>query len=374
MVNVFTISLVCVVVSGVCYGGVVLLLFTACRKVRNGISKKQPFITVIVAARDERPVIGTCLASLMNQNYPLELYEVIVVDDRSTDATEEVLKRFLEIWQNFSYIRINTVPDGLSSKKHALNSAINKARGEIILQTDADCVVRPGWLAGMAERFEDGVDMVAGIAPYKKTSGALNSFICHEYNWNVFLSAGSILLGSGTHASARNLGFRREAFMAVEGYGESARITSGDDTLLLHRIQKRNPRSVVTLPDHKTHIFTRSPDDFTTFLRQRTRHMSTGRYFSPLQIMTGCIIYGFQLLILLSFLYAFFSYAFFWITLVALLVKAGIDMLIARTATHMFGLTVHWKNYIINELWMILYMSFMPLAGIIIPVKWKENS
>ncbi len=372
--NIFTIILVCVIGSGVGYGGVVLLLFTACRNVRNGISKKQPFISVIVAARNERTVIGTCLASLMNQYYPSELYEVIVVDDRSTDATEEVLKRFLEIWQNFSYVRIDTVPDGLSPKKHALNAAVQKARGEIILQTDADCVARPGWLAGMAARFEDGIDMVAGIAPYKKTSGALNSFVRHEYNWNVFLSAGSIVLGTGTHASARNLGFRRDAFKSVEGYGKSARIKSGDDTLLLHSIQKRNPRSVVTVPDHKTHVFTRSPEDFRTFLRQRTRHMSTGRYFSPMQIITGCIIYGFQLLILLSFMCAFFSNAFWGIALLAFLVKIIIDVLIARTASEMFGLSVEWKKYVINEMWVILYMSFMPMAGIIIPVKWKENS
>ena len=152
--------------------------------------------------------------------------EVIVVDDRSNDCTSTVVERFDGLMNNLACITIDRVPSGISPKKNALAHAIQISRGEIIIQTDADCIPPPTWISGMVSGFEYDVGMVTGIAPYYPESGMLNSFVRHEYLWNAALSSASIVLGHGTHASGRNMAFRKDIFDRIGGYGAGKKILS----------------------------------------------------------------------------------------------------------------------------------------------------
>ncbi|MFC1541578.1 glycosyltransferase [Candidatus Latescibacterota bacterium] len=309
----------------------------------------------------------------MRQNYKSELFEVIVADDRSDDGTSVVLEEFKSIFSNLKVVRIDCVPEGVSPKKNAVSAAIDIASGMIILQTDADCAVPENWITGMVSSFEDGIEMVAGAAPYLHGSGMLNSFVCHEYLWNITLSAGSIALGHGTHASARNLGFRRKAFDNIGGYGSGETILSGDDTLLLHRIQKENSAGVATIPDKSTHVYTRAPENFKTFLRQRTRHMSTGKYFDPALIAAGSFFYGFHILTMISFFLGFAAPVYFKLFILSFLWKNCIDFIAFMRTKHIFGLDIEWKKIVLNELFLLIYLAVMPVCGLFFSGKWKEN-
>ncbi|MFC1694478.1 glycosyltransferase [Candidatus Latescibacterota bacterium] len=352
----------------------VVLLIAGVRRVCSGVSPEQPSVSVIIAARNEQTVISSILSALKNQDYPEEMYEVIVADDRSADGTFEVLKSFSEKWKRLRIIRIDRIPEHVSPKKHALSEAILQAQGDIILQTDADCLVPRTWISGMVKKFEKDVGIVTGMAPYLKEPGLLNSFVRHEYLWNAVLSAGSIALGRGTHASGRNLAFRRDAFEKCGGYGSMNRVLSGDDTLLLHRISRLPEYRVVTVPDKSTHVYTRAPKDWATFLHQRIRHMSTGKYFDPSLIAVGFAVYGFHILLITSLIFSFFSPPVFFVFAVLFLLKCAIDACAARSAKSTLGLDIRWKPFFINELFITVYMAVMPVLGLVIPVKWKENT
>ena len=361
------------VVSGFSYSIFVMILIYAFGKVRSGFSEKKPFVSVVIAARNESTSLGRCLTALMGQDYKPDLYEVIIVDDRSEDGTFEVLSRFKSVWNNLKVIKIDQVPEDVSPKKHALSKAIDLACGEIILQTDADCIVPETWISCMVSRFEEGVNMVTGVAPYFSSVGELNSFIRHEYLWNVSLSAGSIALGHGTHASARNFGFKRQAFELISGYGSMKAVISGDDTLLLHRIQKLRKSGVATMPDISTHVYTHAPEDFKCFFRQRARHMSTGKYFDPILMGIGFIVYGYHILTIASLVLSVVSLSFFTIFVCSFLLKNMLDGIAAWRAKAVFGLDVEWGRFIINEFFLLVYMAIMPVVGLFFPVKWKEN-
>ncbi len=364
------------VFSGViytCLGVIIVGAFYTIRTIRSEVSAKKRFVSVVIAAKNERTSIGSCLAALMDQDYLHDLFEVIIADDRSDDGTSEVLSRFAAVWKNLKIVRINTVPENVSPKKHALSKAIACARGEIILQTDADCLVPRTWITGMVSRFAEGITMVTGVAPYVPAPGLLNSFIRHEYLWNIALSAGSIALGHGSHASARNLGFRRDVFERIEGYGTTKNIMSGDDTLLLHRIQKIDKAGVVTMPDTATHVYSKPPGDFRSFFRQRTRHMSTGKYFNPVLMGTGLIVYGFHFFLVSLLVLSIVSPYAFLLFCAGFILKSAVDVLTAWRTQVTFGLEVQWKMFIIHELLLLLYMTIMPVAGLFVPVKWKEN-
>ncbi|MFC1528410.1 glycosyltransferase [Candidatus Latescibacterota bacterium] len=360
--------------AGCCvYTAGVALFFAALGRIRSGTSSEKPFVSVIIAARNERASIGACLASLIDQDYPENRYEIIVADDRSTDGTTEVIDRFRDVRSSLEAVRIDSTPDGVSPKKHALSRAIERATGEIILQTDADCVSPRAWISGMVRGFEHGVGMVAGLAPYLTAPGALNSFISHEYLWNAALSAGSIILGNGTHASGRNLAFRRDVFTRLGGYGDSEHILSGDDTLLLHRIRQIPDCRAATMPDTIAHVYTSAPEDVKTFLRQRVRHMSTGKFFDPYLIAVGCAVYGFHILLVLSPVLMFVSLKAFGIAIAVFLWKVMIDGLMAWRTSAVLGLGVQWRRLVINELFLVLYLAVMPILGFFVPVSWKEK-
>lgn len=354
------------------YSAVVLIIRHALGRVRRGNAEGAPFVSVIIAARNEALRLGACLDSLRTQDYPPDQFEVIVADDRSTDRTSGLLDDYRQGWPALRAVHIDRVPEGISPKKNALAAAIAQARGDIILQTDADCIIPAGWIRGMAGRFEPGVGFVAGVAPYRKAPGALNSFIRHEYLWNAALSAASIALGRGTHASGRNMGFRRDIFDRLHGYGESAAVLSGDDTLLLQRIERSKLAQAVTMPDPDTHVFTDAPDSLSAFFRQRTRHFSTGKYFAPAQIVTGGVVYCFHGLLLGTLAAALFIPDLRFPAAAAFAWKSVTDALIAGRVRVVLGLEVDWRRFILNEFLLLAYMTIFPLAGLCVPVSWKR--
>ncbi|MHB9030243.1 MAG: glycosyltransferase [Candidatus Latescibacterota bacterium] len=358
-----------------CLGYIFLALSMrhALGKVRGGRSNHRPFVSVVAAARNEEKTIVSCLAALRKQDYPPERYEVIVIDDRSNDGTPVLLEKFRQTWPSLRIITISAAEKGISPKKAALARGIALAQGEIILQTDADCIVPETWISGMASRFEPEAGFVAGIAPYRSAPGMLNSFIRHEYLWNAALSAASIALGGGTHASGRNMGFRKDVFEMLGGYGNSREIISGDDTLLLQRIVRSGQARAVTMPDPGTHVYTDAPENFGDFVRQRTRHMSTGRYFKLPHLVLGSAVYGFHALLLTMLALSVFYPNLIPGVLIAFIGKTAADALIARKVQTTLGFPVQWARFIPNEFLLLAYMTVLPLAGLALPVVWKEK-
>jgi len=363
-----------ITVTGLFYGAAAVVITVALKKVRKRYPPLQLPVTVVIAARNERRTIGTCLAALANQDYPQKLVEIIVADDRSCDGTAEVIDRFRTVFPTLRRIAIEAVPMGVSPKKNALSHAIGHAHGEVILQTDADCEPPPSWISRLVSGFGEGVGMVAGVAPYIEEPGMLNSFIRHEYLWNAALSAASIILRRGTHASGRNLAFRRDMFERLGGYGSGANILSGDDTLLLHRFRRAAPSSVVAIPLRSTHVPTHAPRSIAALLRQRIRHMSTGKYFDPVLIVSGILVYGFHVLLVLTLVLSVLSGTARSIFIGGFVWKLFWDAVVARRTHEVIELNVDWKAFVVNELLLVFYMAFLPVLGTFLPVRWKENS
>lgn len=370
-------SLIVLLAPAAClYIAFVIILVRALERIRRAVpaaSEKTPQVTVVVAAHNERRTIGLCLASLMKQYYPQERYNVIVADDRSDDGTSEVLGRFTEIWDALTVIRIDDVPPGISPKKHALAQAIGRASGDIILQTDADCVVPPRWIEGMTRGFAPGVGMVAGVAPYLPAHSILNAFVRHEYVWNAALAAGSIALGHPTHASGRNLAFRRDMFREIDGYGDRRGVLSGDDTLLLRNMVKHSKYRAAYMTDILTHVFTQAPRGFRAFLRQRVRHMSTGKYFDPVQIAAGIAVYGFHILLVVLGAYALYYRQALIVFGAVFMAKLVVDTWMFRRAQEILGLDIQGSGFLVNEIYHMVYLAVLPLFGLVVPVRWKER-
>ena len=130
------------------------------RRPGHAKAERVQLVSVVVAARDESAHIASCLRALLAQDHPQDRYEIIVVDDGSIDGTGHIVREFSGETVSVRLLRT----EGPGSKKAALSLGIAEARGEVILTTDADCQVAPGWIRGMVSHFADGVGMVIGFS------------------------------------------------------------------------------------------------------------------------------------------------------------------------------------------------------------------
>ena len=124
---------------------------------KKKVNKKAyyPFVSIIVSAKNEEHNIEKLLNSLSKQNYPEEKYEIIIANDQSVDQTLKKLLYFESLVSNLKIINIEKTPINWGSKKWAINNCINNSNGEIILQTDADCIHGKDWIFEMAQPFQN---------------------------------------------------------------------------------------------------------------------------------------------------------------------------------------------------------------------------
>jgi cellulose synthase/poly-beta-1,6-N-acetylglucosamine synthase-like glycosyltransferase len=284
-------------VSLLLIAGSVYLLYTALlwwgvqRASRSRTGQSEPSVSVVIAARNEAKNIGPCLAALAQQTYPQRLWQVIVVDDRSTDETAEIASRWRSRLPGFSLVRVERLPKGKQGKKNALEHGIEQATGEIILTTDADCQPPPTWIEEVARRFGAHTDVLVGYSPLRSSSTGLWARALElDALASGIVAAAGVGWKTAITASGRNLAYRRRLFHSSGGFAELHRSVSGDDDLLLHRMARADRARVAFLACDRGVVPARAPDRFRDAMRQKLRHLSAGRYY-PRSVLAGYAIF-----------------------------------------------------------------------------------
>ena len=110
-----------------------------------------PAVSLLIAARNEEKNLPKLLTALAKQTYPKDKFEIILLEDRSTDATAEIAKKYQNILPNLTITHIKNVSTGINPKKNALQIGINQSKFDWLLLTDADCVPPENWIQSMME-------------------------------------------------------------------------------------------------------------------------------------------------------------------------------------------------------------------------------
>ncbi len=261
-----------------------LLLWRAWRRIRVPAGPVpgtgRPFFSVVVAARDEARHLPDLLHGLAQQDYPREGFEVLVVDDHSTDDTARVVTEAaahagfpLRLLRLADYLPASA--GGGNYKKKAIEYGVQSARGEWIVLTDGDCRVQPGWLASLAGCVRGkGVRMVSGPVAFDGERSAFEKMQTVEFASLIGSGAATLQMGLPTMCNAANLAFSREAFRAVDGYAGTADTATGDDLFLMHKLHARFPGGVVFLKNPGSVVYTRAKATWGAFYQQRKRWAS----------------------------------------------------------------------------------------------------
>jgi cellulose synthase/poly-beta-1,6-N-acetylglucosamine synthase-like glycosyltransferase len=235
-----------------------------------------PSVTVVVPLRNEEKAVQGILSALRQQDYNGK-WDVICVNDRSTDNTGPLLDSFCQANNNFTLININQDEAQVaSSKKRALGRAFNVAGGEILMTTDADCLPGPGWIKSMALAFTPSVSIVQGPKKVNRSQGLLNRYQCFETFGFVSLEAATFAWGKPLLASAPSLAYRRSLFQSVGGFEGLEHLVSGDDDMLVHKMVTRGKAGVFYNLDPEACVITSPALTWRELFQQRARWSSNG--------------------------------------------------------------------------------------------------
>jgi len=258
---------------------VFLLLFALLKK--SAVHRSQtlsPFVSIIIAARNEATVIGRCLSMLSHQDYADNKFEIIIVDDNSMDNTAEQAKKSAGNL-SVTVLKAQRASNYKSSKKAALELAARSARGEILLFTDADCQPEKGWIRNMISFFDRETGLVAGFSPQTAPTLFWNEVLKIDAAAAALVAAGTVALGRGVTCTGRNLALRKAALEDIGGYSSLPDSLSGDDDFVLQKVSAHPAWKVRYAVDRRAVVPADGPDSLRQFLRQKRRHISAGRHF-----------------------------------------------------------------------------------------------
>ncbi len=235
-----------------------------------------PGISVIIAAKDEEKNIPGLIHSINKLDYPCDNFEVIFVDDESSDKTFDITKSLSAGINNFSLYHAGEKI--LPGKKGALSYGISKAKNPFIMITDADCRPEPGWLKSYAALFNKGYDFIFGIAPFIQNKKLVNKISCFENlrNWLLTLTAAGLKMPYS--AAARNFGFKKSSFEKINGYSNTKETLSGDDDLLLREAAKNKLKTGIAA-EKNSFVFSSAKENFREYFTQKSRHVKTSFHY-----------------------------------------------------------------------------------------------
>lgn len=272
--------------------GYFLFLFQPALRSIEGIKKTSPSIkdkppvSLIICAFNEAINLKSNLPPILSQDYPD--FEVIVVNDRSSDDTASILRNYS---QDYPGLRVVTIDPkekrDFPGKKFALSRGVAAAQNELLLLTDADCMpAGKHWISAMVQPLLKGKDMAAAFGDFYAKKGWLNSFIRSE-TLHTFLQLLSYQhAGMPYMAVGRNLMCRKALLEKAQVHPLWKATPSGDDDMLIRLGATKENMAVVTTPESVT--YSPAKENFKSYVRQKQRHLSTGKlYRKPVQFLLG---------------------------------------------------------------------------------------
>jgi cellulose synthase/poly-beta-1,6-N-acetylglucosamine synthase-like glycosyltransferase len=329
---------------------------------------QQPFVSVLIAARNEEQRLPHCLDSLLRSQYPANKFEILVIDDRSTDKTQSVVENFARQYPQIRVIPISHRLENMSGKASALCQGLVHARGEIILMTDADCQVPPSWIPQMVSYFAPKVGLVGGftlLSPRDKTSSLFAKIQTLDWMYLLTIGAGAAGLGKPVSIIGNNFGFRRSAYEAVGGY-EKLGFSIIEDFALMRAIHEQTHWQVIFPLDPQIAITTVPPSNWREFYEQRQRWAAGGKDVSLLAKWFMVIAFLGHLVCLTAFLISA------KLAIACFAVLAGVDFLLISQSARMLGRRDLLAVFPLFEIYYFLY-SFFFAPTVLLPatVRWK---
>lgn len=287
--------------TGVVYMAAIFWMLAGMYRQAPRTTDRTPNVSIIVAARNEANCITACLKALRQQDYTGHL-EVIVVNDRSEDATGELVRQQMQDWPNLKLIRARDELLFSCPKKSALAQGIEVSTSELLLFTDADCQPPSGWVRSMARCFTDDVGFVAGYAYLWPGRLIRQKLVSLDHLVTVgAMGAGSFGMGTPLACTGQNLAYRRVVYDQVGCFKRIGDKIGGDDTYLMRLVSSETDWKIVFNNDPVADVAADpAPRRWRDIIHQKLRHAGAAGHFGGLVMILAGMVYLFHMFLLIG--------------------------------------------------------------------------
>ena len=248
-------------------------------------TKDTPPLSVIICARNEADNLRKFLPIILEQDYPQ--FEVIVINDASSDETEDLLGAMEEKYPHLYHSFTPESARYISHKKLALTLGIKASKHDWLVFTETNCVPASNqWLKLMARNFTSQTQIVLGYSGYDRTKGWLHKRIAFDTLFNSLRYLGFALAGKPYMAIGRNLAYRKELFFKQKGYSAFLNLQRGEDDLFINRIATGDNTRVET--DYNATVRIQPIEYAKAWKEEKVSYLATARYYNGSQrYLTG---------------------------------------------------------------------------------------
>lgn len=355
----------------VLYAVLVIYYWQAWRSIPAFIpGSRQPSqkISVVIPARNEEQNMSNLLRALQTQTFPKSFFEVIVVDDHSTDRTAEVVRTFPEVKL------ISLTENGINAyKKKAIQTGVAAASGEIIVATDADCIPPATWLETIAAfAKKNKAVFIAAPVSIAGNKSVLQLFQAMDFMILQAITGAVVYKKQLSMCNGANIAYTKKVFEEVNGFSGIDTIASGDDMLLMYKIWRQYPVGVHYLKSGEAIVNTAPQLTWKEFFQQRIRWASKANKYEDKRFFPVLLlVYFFNLsFILLLAAGCWYPYLWKWMP-IFWVAKTLAELPLFISAARFFNKTSTIKWFFLFQPLHIVYTVISGLLGQFGKYEWK---
>jgi cellulose synthase/poly-beta-1,6-N-acetylglucosamine synthase-like glycosyltransferase len=325
-------------------------------------------ITVLIPVRNEADHILNCLKTILQNNYPQHLLEILVLDDFSTDETPQIVQQVIDNqwFKNLRLLQLKDYPPPASPafKKYAIQLGVEVAKGDLIVTTDGDCRVPEKWLFHIAQFYETkSVQCIAAPVRFDTELNDFQRFQSLDFIGMMGVTGAGIQGQFTLMANGANFAYSKAVFHEVHGFEGITHQASGDDMLLMEKIAHLYPNEIGFLKNKHATVLTLPKPSIRAFLNQRMRWASKSSTYTRMetivQLATSLFL---SLNIVGSGLLCFWGRSFWLIFSIQLLVKTMVDFYFLNTIAAFFDRKDLMSRFYKSEIYHILYIVIVGTA------------
>lgn len=332
-------------------------------------------VSVIIPVRNESANIGQLINDLLQQSYPEEKIEIIVVDDYSDDGTSNIVRSFKN--ERVRLIELSKVLDSHTItnayKKKALEIGISYAEGDLIMTTDGDCRVHPDWIKTMVGiKKASNSKLITGAVIMTGTEDAFRKFQSLDFVGMMGITAAMLKMKIYNMANGANLLYEKAAFEEVGGFKGIDHLASGDDMLLMYKMAQKYNGAVAYAKHPEAVVYTSTLPDLSSFLQQRFRWTAKSKDYQDKKMtwILGLVFLSVALLFANVFLIVFFPFLI-PLLLFQIITKVIVDYRLLKSTSEFYSKANLMDSFFSSQILHILYIVFVGSMGNLLKFEWK---
>ena len=363
----------------VTYVCLILWLYFGMRMMQRFIfvnPKPKISFSIIIAFRNEAENLPRLLQSLSKLKYPADLFEILFVDDASTDNSKEIIKDFIEKIPTFHSKLLSNIRSTISPKKDAITNAIKQSKNEWIITTDADCEVPENWL-GYYDAFitQNNAVFVAGPVSYATKRGFLYNFQQLDWASLVGTTIGSFAQKKPMMCSGANLAYKKEVFNKVNGFQGNEHIASGDDVFLLQKMNQKYPGQVYFMNASNAIVITQPLSTWKDVFQQRIRWTKkTSNIPSLFTKFVGICVFSMNLTLIVIILASIFNKVWIPLFIFGIVTKLLVDTLLLKKSMNIIQAKLDLMHYISASLLYPFFVVSVVFMSLFSNYTWKGRN